>query len=192
MNILERANGLVSDIYKAMKKIESCEAIIEAIDGKEIVFLGSDDRVITLDGVIDNVGMYRFKSLIKAEILNSAEESRNYLSKLLGDEVSDQKENIIVTDNKSVDEKGTSEKKKVEKKSPERKSENEKKNADKKTEESKPLVELTKEYLKQAYVEEKKTLREISEETGYAKSTIYTKIQSFGLVRPRRDEGYIG
>lgn len=83
--ILEKAKALVDDIYKSMTKVETCEAIAEAVAEQEVVLVKpGGERYTKLDGVLTGEQLLDVKKYIQNTINENKAEAELFLRKVSG------------------------------------------------------------------------------------------------------------
>ena len=194
-NLLINASEMVSKIHSSMTQIETCEAIAGAIDGKKLVALNDkDETYIFFDEIITPEQMHDLVAMAVDMINRNKAEAESFLSRLVNveehEEVEEDVEEVedIEESEKLVEElvdvipepAPVESKKKAESKAPEKEVEKPKKKS--------TVDGLNVEEIKRMYHDEARSLVEISEITGVAKSTLYSFITKNGLRKPSKKE----
>lgn len=192
-NLLINASEMVSKIHSSMTQIETCEAIAGAIDGKKLVALNDkDETYIFFDEIITPEQMHDLVAMAVDMINRNKAEAESFLSRLVNveeheeveedvEEVEDIEESeTLVEELVDVISEPAPVEKKAKSKAPEKEVEKPKKKS--------TVDGLNVEEIKRMYHDEERTLVEISEITGVAKTTLYNFIKKNGLRKPSKKE----
>lgn len=194
-NLLINASEMVSKIHSSMTQIETCEAIAGAIAENKLVALNEkDETYIFFDEIITPEQMHDLVAMAVDMINRNKAEAESFLSRLVNvEEHGEVEEDVEEVEDIEESEKLVEElvdvipepapvesKKKAKSKAPEKEVEKPKKKS--------TVDGLNVEEIKRMYHDEERTLVEISEITGVAKTTLYNFIKKNGLRKPSKKE----
>lgn len=194
-NLLINASEMVSKIHSSMTQIETCEAIAGAIAENKLVALNEkDETYIFFDEIITPEQMNELVAMAVDMINRNKEEAESFLSRLVSVEEHEEVEEGVgeikdIDDNEKIVEEliditpepeTVEPKKKVKSNAPEKDVYKPKKKS--------TVDGLNVEDIKRMYHDEARSLVEISEITGVAKSTLYSFITKNGLRKPSKKE----
>lgn len=177
--ILENAKALVDDIYKNMTKVETCEALSEAVSEQEVVLVKpGGDRYVKLDGVLTEEQMLDVKKYIQNTIDSNKAEAERFLRKVSG------KAAIPNPDfEKAIEDMISQEAKDSPAEAKRETVEDESEEAP----EKETTPELTIDAVKAVYTEGDMTIRQAADHFGVSQSKLYSFISEHGLRKPKKD-----
>lgn len=186
--ILEDAKALVDDIYKNMTKVETCEALAEAVSEQEVVLVkGGSDRYIKLDGVLTEEQMQDVKKYIQNTIDGNKAEAESFLRRVSG------KAAKINPDFEEAVQEMIAENERKSNAPDEPEAEEESQESDKAEEEvaaeeeEKDHPELTVEAVRKVYTEGDMTVRQAADYFKVSQSKLYSFISDHGLRKAKKD-----
>lgn len=192
--IIARANEAVQEIYKKMGRIESCEAVLKALDGADVFIGRSKDEILDLHSALNEEQIADIMIYIHTVVKGCVDKEAAELSSMCGkqDTPSDALcEDDAVSDSGTVFELSkdgikavTDTDDEVAAPAPETKGAKASKSTLPPDEEEKLLRRL--------YVTEGKTVKEIADIMGLTKANIYDRIKKYGLRNKRYDREWDG
>ena len=173
--ILNDSRDLVKQIYAKMSIIESCDAVAEKVKNLDVCFNDIDnEKIIILDEILKVEQLAEIRNQIVGKIYDNAIEAQSFLERLnrkpavlnpvfeqAVKEMEEQHKEVVSVPEEPI----TAPELTV----------------------NKP-VELTVELVRELYIEQDKTLDQVSKEVGTPRSTLYTFINKNGFRKPSKKE----
>lgn len=193
--IIARANEAVQEIYKKMGQIESCEAVIKALDGADVFIGRSKDEILDLHSALNEEQIADIMIYIHTVVKGCVDKEAAELSSMCGKQ--DTPSDILHKDGEEVSDSGTTS---------ELSEDGVKTVADTDDEIAAPAPEVKgakaskstlppdeeEKLLRRLYVIEGKTVKEIADIMGLTKANIYDRIKKYGLRNKRYDREWDG
>ncbi len=192
--IIARANEAVQEIYKKMGRIESCEAVLKALDGADVFIGRSKDEILDLHSALNEEQIADIMIYIHTVVKGCVDKEAAELSSMCGkqDNPSD-----TLCEDEAVSDSGTTS---------ELSEDGVKPVADTDDEIAAPAPEVKgakaskstlppdeeEKLLRRLYVIEGKTVKEIADIMGLTKANIYDRIKKYGLRNKRYDREWDG
>lgn len=77
--VLQGAKELTDNIFKNMRVLETCDAVIDSIKGLTVCYTDNDSKIVTLDGVLSKEQLDKITDSILSEITNNMKQAMTFL-----------------------------------------------------------------------------------------------------------------